>query len=201
MPVHRRDNGKRGMRGARRRMFTPGVAGFTLLEMAVVLSILALAATAVTANFFAGMKLWGRVNEADTFFRQTLLSFEAMAREFRQYPRVAGSGVQGSADEVAFVTARRNGLERITYQYDAAARRLSRRAGDYQPEGSPADALPRVQSFELSFDGFALSYLVFDPEEKRAVWESSAAGNSKVLAIKIQAERGDESVEKMVFFP
>ncbi len=102
-------------------------AGFTLVEILVVATIVSILAAGLGSSFFAGMRLWGRAQQRDTASLNAWLALEVMARELRQSLEVPFAKFKGSARELSFPAAINDAIVRVTYVYDGYEKRLRRR--------------------------------------------------------------------------
>jgi prepilin-type N-terminal cleavage/methylation domain-containing protein len=133
---------------------------FTLVEMIIVSTIMAIVAVGVATSFLAGMRVWGRVQNIHVAQADIFTSFEMFARDLRQIAPAAGYNFTGTEDELVFPTAGADGLMYRVYRYDHARKDLVkaqriREDGDTDFTETPSVTLAH-------FDTCVFSYLAPD---------------------------------------
>ena len=101
-------------------------AGFTLVEILVVATIVSVIAAGLGSSFFAGMRLWGRAQQRDTTPLNAWFALEIMAKELRQSVEVPFARFEGGAHEFSFPASINDTIVRVTYIYDGYEKRLRR---------------------------------------------------------------------------
>jgi prepilin-type N-terminal cleavage/methylation domain-containing protein len=186
-------------------------AGFTLLELLLVLTLAPIVFFAVYANFSTGTRLWQRL-QTDTPEESLVIFRLKVQRDFENALRTGMIPFEGDKEETAFgagISAEpalggERGIGQVRYRYDERARGIVREVRDFHQvyrddTGRSSVVLKGVRSFELS-------YLVEDTVSKQYQWGSSYRPNkpgSLPMAVKMifTGDQGSPSGEVTLFIP
>jgi prepilin-type N-terminal cleavage/methylation domain-containing protein len=86
----------------------PGTGGFTLPEMLITLSLIALLAGAVVASVAGGFRVWGRATAYGANDQAALLAFENLRRDLHNAAPFALLPFSGAYDELTFAAVGRD---------------------------------------------------------------------------------------------
>lgn len=173
-------------------------AGFTLIELIVAVSMMAMVAIAVTSALYCGLNVYERVaihagSKADLF-----IGLEEFERDIRNTFRIAGIGFSGHASRVSFAGLTEDGhIGRISYYLDTEKRFFARSEMDYAEAISAISVGNRIKAIGKA-EGIALSYLVFDKDTGRYEWRSECeeeAGPPEKVRIEITFIEGNKAVK------
>lgn len=179
MPQNSRSRPDTG-RSAGKRCF---VAGFSLLELLLVLTLVPIVALTAYSNLSSGIKLWKALNQPIP--EEDLQIFHnKVSRDFLSSAIFSPIPFQGDSETVAFasnVQARPEmggdrTLGQVTYRYDAAAQAVMREEKDYSEFFNDKPARVRLALVQVS--ACTLSYLVYDKEQKKYVWAGVWVGEA-----------------------
>lgn len=174
-------------------------AGFTLIEMLIAISLVALTSFAIYQNFDSGvriMRVMSRpINEEDID-----LFFEKFSGDLQNSFLYKGIAFVGKKDKVSFLTTiptleslgGGEGIGRVTYSYDSshgAVARLRENMNQIYKEkpGKPLSMLTSVES--LSF-----KYYQYNPNDQKHEWveEREETAEKIPLAVQLQLEIHDQ---------
>jgi prepilin-type N-terminal cleavage/methylation domain len=165
--------------------------GFTLLELILVISILAVTAMAIYAVFNSGIKIW-RVAGRQIPEEELGIFFEKFTSDLRNAFRSESIIFIGKKDEIRFAAlvdsprlqARSAG--KVIYSYDYQAGAVEREAFDashiYEVEGG------RVQRSIGNIRNFNLLYYFYDDKTKEYAWKEEWLEDEKFLPLAVRVE-------------
>ena len=139
-------------------------AGFTLVEILIVATIVSILAAGLGSSFVSGMRLWGRAQQRDTASLNGWFALEVMARELRQSLEVPFATFEGSARELSFPATINDAVVRVTYVYDGYEKRLQRREvglNDLLEEKLEPEVKERVLFWPA--EDVTIEFATFDP--------------------------------------
>ena len=150
--------------------------GFTLIEVVIVTAMVAVISLAIYSTLSNGLRIWKRVNESlpAEDISIFLEKFSADARTAVVSATIKFSGGKDNCATPALIAApwlnNAKTIGQAVYTYDAAARRITRRARDfsrlYRDEpGLISGTVDHIRSVEMS-------YYSYDPEKKQYQWTS-----------------------------
>lgn len=184
-------------------------AGFTLIEILVVATIVSILAAGLGSSFFAGMRLWGRAQQRDTASLNAWFALEVMARELRQSMEVPFAKFEGGARELSFPAAINDAIVRVTYVYDGYEKRLRRLEvglSDLLEEKLEPEVKERVLFWPA--EDVAIEFATFDPirDENGAVkgyawtdaWEED---DGLPVAIRLTIKTRHATLTKTILLP
>jgi prepilin-type N-terminal cleavage/methylation domain-containing protein len=164
---------------------------FTLIEMLLVISVVAIISLTIYATFNNGMKLWQRANryipEEDVN-----ISFDKFATDLRNAFKFTGINFTGTEDKIEFPTLvnsaslKNRTVGRVRYFYESGSGILSREQSDYSQvytsEGS------QVQAVLRNIKSLKFRYYVFDKETKVYSWQGEWTKEGLPLAVRLEVE-------------
>ncbi|MBU1871511.1 MAG: prepilin-type N-terminal cleavage/methylation domain-containing protein [Candidatus Omnitrophica bacterium] len=177
--------------GPVRKRFSNG-AGFTLIEMLVVLSMFALIGLTLFSTLNNGIKIWQRLNQTvkqedvnlffDRFSTELRNSFKFKTIEFRgnkeqiNFPTLAASSLQGS------MVIR--GISEVSYSFDKAGQELSKELRTYSQiykgeSGSNQKVLKDIDSLKFT-------YYYYDEDIEEYAWLEDWQSQNLPLAVRIE---------------
>ena len=174
-------------------------SGFTLIEMLVAISLVALTSFAIYQNFDSGVRVM-RVMSRPISEEDIDLFFEKFAQDLQNSFRYKGIPFVGKKDKVSFMTTvptleslgGGEGIGRVTYSYDssrASVARLRENMSQIYKEkpGKPLNLLSSVES--LSF-----KYYQYNPTDQKHEWvdEREETAEKIPLAVQLQMEIHDQ---------
>jgi len=190
----------------KRRDLTPG-AGFTLVELLIVMVILSVILLSVCAHMESGLKLWRRANQKDAR-RDTAVFLEKFTADVRSSFRFKGLEFNGEADRVDLSSIlysprlKNETVGQISYVYEKEKENLYRQKKDYsdiwnKESGLHSGVLQHVESA-------VFYYYYFDKEKKEFVWGDVFKGSLPLavrLEFKIKYEDQTEKITWTVSIP
>jgi prepilin-type N-terminal cleavage/methylation domain-containing protein len=173
--------------------------GFTLIEMLLVTTMVAVISLAVYATFNSGIKIWQRVNK-QIAEEDINIFFDKFASDLRNTFKFSGINFSGKEDEVEFATIVNSPRLHIQtvgmslYSYDSRAKALKREQMDFSQlcnhEANPAQVLLKEVT-ALKF-----SYYFFDKDAKQYIWGKEWDRDGLPLAVRIELSVGPDEKEK-----
>ncbi|MFH2137754.1 MAG: type II secretion system protein [Candidatus Omnitrophota bacterium] len=176
-------------------------AGFTLIEMIVVITIFAIIGVGITASFMSGMRIWGRAQNVDFARSNVLFSLDLMARDLRH--SVGGSSIdfEGSTQEITFPVISDGSIVQVTYYFDELEKELRRKETDLKDIIEETGDITTGESV-VAIDGFSLTYLYHDKVRDQYVWNEIFEAQEKPFkAVLIKVKFNDEEFTKTIFIP
>ena len=139
--------------------------GFTLLELLLVTSLLALIGLAIFSTFSRGLAVWQRGSQNNTAELKARFALEKFGQEFRNSFKFSGLEFSGARDQITFPTiVNSSGIAekprwqvgRVSYFFDSGKNSVFRRGENYvdtfQSGRPPAEeVIPRVKDFQISY--------------------------------------------------
>ena len=174
---------------------------FTLVELLVTLSLVALVAGAAAAILSGGLSVWERGQNQGLFDQQMRLSLEAMKRDLRNAGRFKPIPFEGSYDTFSFPawveTELKDGsilqeVGRAGFFLDAPKRRLCRSRHPYRLVRSHS-LRSDAKSLATGVDRLRFSYGVPDPATGGITWKGSISSEEPPLAVKIEVATYDRT--------
>jgi len=185
-------------RQSRRKYFS----GFTLVEMLVAATIFAIVGLGIMTSFSSGIKLWNRAKGADFVRCELLLGLEAVARDLRQSMNIEKIGFSGTATELSFPTLLSEKVEKVTYRFDADSHSFKVSHINLKDIESLKKEQEIIERVIFKVEEASFSYLHFDDEKNRYVWDTSwSKDNGVFLAVRLQVKLKGEEFVKTVFMP
>jgi len=179
-------------------------AGFTLIEILVVITIFTIVGAGIAETFSSGMKIWARAQKAGESSIDVFVAIETIGRDLRQSVNIRSVGFEGREDEISFLTFRDDSAVKVIYKFNPAQKELVRRQIDLKDAFSD-DLQGKYKYAEkkvATLDDFSFSYFNFDKEKEEYVWSDEWAKEQGIFeAVKLKARFGDEKDVKTVFIP
>jgi prepilin-type N-terminal cleavage/methylation domain-containing protein len=156
-------------------------AGFSLIELLLVLTILPIVSFAVYSNFNSGIGLWKRLNRP--VFEEDIQVFQTKAsRDFLETLVFSPISFQGDPERASFPATVRTqsrlggdrGIGQVTYRYDSDTRAILREERNYVE--FCAEKPGRISSVLTGVDSCVLSYMVYDEVLKSYSWSDVWSG-------------------------
>lgn len=187
--------------------------GFTLLEVLLAVSLVAMVALALYSTFNSGIRVMSLVNQPGAE-EDLNIFFEKLSRDLQNSFHYATIPFQGKSDRFSFATTIQtdeelggdHGIGRVTYAYDSAHSAILRTQENisqiYKEKTGPSSKV----FFPLS--SFQLQYYKYDPVEKAYEWKEEweeTANKMIPLAVKVvlhfQEEGREQSVARTIAIP
>jgi|GEM_PF-1504782 len=179
-------------------------AGFTLIEILVVITIFTIVGAGIAETFSSGMKIWARAQKAGESSIDVFVAIETIGRDLRQSVNIRSVGFEGREDEISFLTFRDDSAVKVIYKFNPAQKELVCRHIDLKDAFSD-DLQGKYKYAEkkvATLDDFSFSYFNFDKEKEEYVWSDEWAKEQGIFeAVKLKARFGDEKDVKTVFIP
>ncbi len=187
------------------------VAGFSLLELLLVMTLVPIVFFAVYANFSTGIRLWQRL-QVDTPEEDVLIFTQKARRDFENVMRYSPIPFEGEKNEATFPTGIESGpalgghraMGEVRYFYEENAKAIFRETKNIsqayrQSEGTKDRILKNVSAFSIG-------YLTFDKLENAYVWNEnfrpSKQGELPVaIRLSYSLSEKNENVEQVFFIP
>lgn len=175
---------------------------FSLVEIIIVATILAIISAAITASFMSGARLWGRIKNYEFKRIYVLLVIEQFARNFRQYVEVGDFGDTLAKDEMAFFTVSKDEIVGVKYKFDRLNRRLFKDEVKlteiYSKPDEPVEYHKQVVLENV--DDVYFKYLYLNPESKNYEWVSNIEVKGQPYkAVAFNVIAGKDNFRKIVF--
>lgn len=155
--------------------------GFTLVELLITSSVIAMIALAVFSTFSMGIRVYKRMHYSGLAQADCLLSLEKLEKDLHNALNFSGIDFIGENKKVSFAglvgPQPNSALGRITYYLDAKNNSFMKEEGLY-PHG-PLN--PKALS---SIIDIAFTYYYFDPQAQEYIWGNSV--NESPLGVKIK---------------
>lgn len=177
--------------------------GFTLVEMIMVATLFSILAAGVASSFLSGMRLWGRAQQQDAAYADTLVSLEAIAKELRQSVALPAIGFEGEARKVSFASLSGTSVMKVAYEFDAHKKTLWRRRVALKEVVAETLQPDTIEQRALAADRVTITFGVFNPNEAEGIeWKDEWKPEDGVpLAIRFEVERNHALLAKTVFLP
>lgn len=169
-------------------------AGFTLVELLVTVSLVALVGATVVASVTGCLKVWERINEHGRQAQWVAVAFDQLRQDLRSPRRFGPIPFDGTHDAVSFASVvpmttaagvDMNEMGRIGYYFDAHRQMLCRSQQSYR-------FLRRVQLKDAcdpvltNVERVRFSYYVTKPETKTGEWFNEWSSPQPPLAVKVE---------------
>ena len=181
-----------------------GRSGFTLLELLVTVSLMALVAGATMAVLGGVFHVWDRAQNRGMFEQELQISFEAIQRDLHNARPFRLIPFKGSYDTFSFPILMETVWEdgssvrevgRQAFFFDGYKRQLCRTKHSYR--GLKARSVKQGGRSVLSgIDRLRFAYYVLDPSTLSYAWRDSCESEEPPLAVKIDVGYHVASNEK-----
>lgn len=178
--------------------------GFTLLELLITTSLIAMMGLAIYAAFAKGVAVWELCNETDKQEKEIRFALDKMAAELRNsfnFSRIVFGGTKGQIEFSTYIVMHpategpRTELGRVTYFFDPAQNTLLRIQERYVDIFQ--EERPEPKEFIAQLTGFEFGYYYFDAAKNVYDWmDSWEDRNDLPLGVRITLKAKDNGEEK-----
>jgi len=169
---------------------------FTLLELLITSSIVAIIALAIFSTFSMGIRAYKRVHYFGLAQADVLLSFEKLEKDLHNTLNFSGIDFIGENRKVSFAgligPQANSALGRLTYYLDTKNLSLVKEERAYSQDSPTSKALASIKDV-------AFTYYYFDPQAREYVWQDSwQSVNGIPKAVRVKAvfkSENDKDVE------
>ncbi|MBL7085422.1 MAG: prepilin-type N-terminal cleavage/methylation domain-containing protein [Candidatus Omnitrophica bacterium] len=178
--------------------------GFTLLELLITASLIALMGLAIYSTFARGIAVWERGGMTDVIEQETRFGLEKMAKELRNSFKFSGIKFSGTKNDVSFPTyvniagigeAPKWEVGEVSYFYSSKKKSFFRKKANYVDLFQ--DDEPEAEEMVSQINNLEISYYFFDPIGKSYKWKDSWDGKESFpLGVKISLTVGSGEDEK-----
>ena len=195
------------------RIWKTRIKGFTLLELLITTSLIALMGLAIYSTFARGVMVWERGSKTDVVEQEAMFSLQSLAKELKNSFKFSGIKFSGTKDGVFFPTyvntarvgeAPKWEIGRVSYFYDSSKKSFFCREASYVDLFQ--DDLPKAREIVAQVNDLEINYYFFDAIAKTYKWKNSWSGKETFpLGVRIvltigSGEEGKEFV-KTVYLP
>lgn len=193
---------KKGKKGA-----VPFFIGFSLIELLVCVSILAIMAVGILSTFTSGLNVYKRIRGYASAQRDILLVFEKIERDIKNIVDFSGINFSGQEKSIAFPGLIRSvdaqgpmglSLGRISYYFEPIKGDLVKEEISYPclvsgivPEGAAYKILSSIQ--DITF-----TYYYFNPDTQNYNWKSSFSPSIGIVPKGVRIEITFKDEDKLV---
>jgi len=194
--------------------------GFTLIELVLVTSMLAVIGLTLYGTFTNGINIWKTVTQESTT-EDISLFFEKISHDLRNSFKMTGVRFKGGKHEVSFPARIKykgddglvDSIGRVTYSYDRRKKALKKEEMNYNQIFKKKPGLDRVLTEAASSLNF--KYFVYDSEKKDYSWVTSWQESDETFGRQIEeslplivrvevgipGERGEQKFVKNIALP
>ncbi len=176
-------------------------SGFSLVEMLVCVSIIAVIAAGLMSVFFAGVRIWKRASGGGFSRMSASLEAERICSEIRQCLPLQSVGCSGKKDEISFPFVSPGGrVVRVNYKFLREENRLKRSETDMA--SILAEDEETSERYVECFNGFSAEYRSFDKDNQSFVWQETWDKSLGAFgAVRLTFKAGDEEFSRIVMVP
>jgi len=197
----------------RQRIWKARIKGFTLLELLITTSLIALMGLAIYSTFARGVMVWERGSKTDIVEQEARFTLQNLAKELRNSFKFSGIKFSGTKDAISFPTyvntarvgeAPKWEIGRVSYFYDSSKKSFFCREASYVDLFQ--DDLPKAREIVSQVNDLEINYYFFDAIGKTYKWKNSWSDKETFpLGVRIalttgSGEEGKEFV-KTVYLP
>lgn len=178
--------------------------GFTLLELLITSSIIAMIALAVFSTFSMGIKVYNRIQYSGLTQADVLFSLEKLEKDLHNTLNFSGIAFVGENRKVSFAglvgPQADSALGRVSYYLDTKNKSLVKDENIYpvsseETYGVYSQGSPSSKTL-ASIKDIAFTYYHFDPQAREYVWGDSVNGTPLAVKIKVTFRgENDKDVE------
>lgn len=179
-----------------------GEAGFTLIEIIIVMTLSSIVGLGIISSFVSGMKMWDRARKVSLTDGGVWLTMERIAKELRQSVDIPLVNFEGEKDSLSFPLYTGNTVSKIVYLFDDHNKSILRRQTELKDITAEGGEQNYVERRTLAADGLSLKYLYFDPEKEAYSWVETWEKDAGIFhAVKLTIKAAGEEFTKTVFIP
>jgi len=197
----------------RQRIWKTRIKGFTLLELLITTSLIALMGLAIYSTFVRGVMVWDRGSKTNIVEREVRFSLQSLAKELRSSFKFSGIEFKGTKNEISFPTyvntagiaqAPKWEVGRVSYFFDSKKNTFSRWQKSYIDLFQ--DDLPKAREIVSQVNDLEINYYFFDTIGKTYKWKNSWSDKENFpsgIRIVLTIGSGEEEKEfvKTVYIP
>ncbi|MFH0985951.1 MAG: prepilin-type N-terminal cleavage/methylation domain-containing protein [Candidatus Omnitrophota bacterium] len=187
--------------------------GFTMIELLITASLVAVLSVAVFSVLMRGMDVWKRVRSMDRAEDDVRLDLDKFSRELRTSFDFTPIVFTGEKGQIMFSTYLRafdgeglpmEALGKVTYFYSPEEKTLFRRQENYSDLFHPKRAT--FEKFIAPVEEAVFTYYAFNPAKQKFEWKekwnepSRPAGVRLTLAIPDHENKKNKHIDKTVYF-
>lgn len=197
-----------------------GVKAFTLVELLIAATIMAMIGLAILSTFAGGLKIYRRIQSYQDTQQDALISLEKMERDLRNALNFSKINFAGDAKKISFAGLikivdsdgnQNTALGKISYYFDGVKDVLIKEEQDY-PKAVSEKGQRRGNRKELaSIDEIKFSYFYFNSETNKCEWKESWGLDERLeekklpLGVKVElmlkSNGKDVKLDRTVFLP
>jgi prepilin-type N-terminal cleavage/methylation domain-containing protein len=176
--------------------------GFTLVEVIITATIVAVVAAAIASLFSSGVNLWNRAKQASVYQDSVVLDLEGVCRQLRQVVSSRRVAFRGTGSAVTFMVAGDDGLSECRYEFDPLRKALLHKERTLAQVIDDKQSMLEMRPVIQEVSTLVFSYGSIDAKSREWKWESSWASEKSIpLALRIKVTKNGQSLEKTVFIP
>ena len=176
--------------------------GFTLIELMVAMTILAIIVTAIGSCVVAGIRIWDNAKNVNFARANFLVDINRVAGELRRSVDIPAIGFEGHKLQFSFPLTEKNLVARITYMYDPEKKILMRRQTTLQAILDKKDDNEYSEEEFVQLEDFSASYFNFDTEKSVYQWTDNWPKAQGIFrAVRLEGKFKGENFVKTVFLP
>ncbi|MFH1593563.1 MAG: prepilin-type N-terminal cleavage/methylation domain-containing protein [Candidatus Omnitrophota bacterium] len=183
-------------------------SGFTLVEILMVVSMLAVVSLAIYSTFNNGMKIWQRVNRSLPE-EDIGIFFDKMNGDLKNtlhFANLEFTGDKKRLEFVTLVTSRRfnnTTVGKVVYFYDRSEKTLQREEKDFahiynEEEGAIKQALKNIK-------GVNFQYYFYDKDKNEkgwlAVWDREDIPGAVRIELEVETDKGSNIFSRTISIP
>lgn len=188
------------------------LTGFTLVEILIVASVMAIVMLAIYSSFISGLRLWQRSQNLSQIQRKVIIGLEKLSSQVRQGIDFPDIGFNGTKTKFSFPLIIREKDEdrvkeeivKVTFEFDAEDKSLIRSVERYQDilsegEGKKVSTqtfIPRIEEADFSYYYFVAN----KPDPWKEEWKPEE-GAAIPMAIKVTIKTKDGNKAATIFIP
>lgn len=163
--------------------------GFSLIEMLIVTSMLAVISLAIYATFNSGIKIWVRADK-EVAQEDLNIFFDKFASRLRNSFKFSGISFSGKEDRLEFATIVRSSrmpgttVGKEIYFYDSSAQAVEGQVMDFSDLYTNKESPTQV--FLKGVTSFKLSYYFLDKSTKQYAWCGEWTRKALPAAVRIE---------------
>jgi len=187
--------------------------GFTLLELLITTSLIALMGLAIYSTFARGVTIWERGNKTNIGEQEARFILDSLAKELRNSFKFSGVEFSGTKSGISFPTYVNTAgiaqdpkweVGKVSYFYDSGKKSFFRRQASYIDLFQ--EDLPEAKEVVFQVEDLEISYYFFDTIGKTYNWKDSWADKENFplgvrIALTVGTGEGEEKFVKTIYLP